>query len=326
MDFIITWVDSEDENWKKTYNEYSSRIDRGDKREARFRDWKNLQFWFRGVEKFAPWVEKIHLITVGHHPQWLNLDHPKLNLVKHEDFIPEQYLPTFNSEAIELNFHRIKELSEQYVYFNDDFFVIDDLKPSIFFKKGKPCDVAVSSALAGDPFDRTLLQNIGVINKNFGKHKAIKEKPWKWFNIKYGTKNLRTLALLPWPRHTGLMNPHLPQPSLKSTLELIWEKEYDIISNCCSNHFRNVDTISPYLQRYWELASNNFYPINIFAVGKYFDLGNDEVLREAEETILKQKKKLIALDDQEVDDFERVKGVINAALEKILPSKSQFEI
>src|SRR5699024_11566777 len=94
-----------------------------DKRNIRFIDWDNLQYWFRGVEKYAPWVNKVHFVTWGHVPNWLKVDHPKINVVKHVDFLKEENLPTFNSRAIEINLHRIEGLAEQFVYFNDDMFL-----------------------------------------------------------------------------------------------------------------------------------------------------------------------------------------------------------
>lgn len=324
MDFVITWVNGDDPQWKALYKNSRKKY-KGDDSEARFRDWENLQYWFRGVEQFAPWVEKIHLVTYGHYPKWLNLDHPKLRLVKHEDYIPQSFLPTFNSEAIEFNFHLIEDLSEEYVYFNDDFFLIDKVEPTHFFKGGKPCDMAITTTLSGYYFDRTLLRNIGVVNDTFRKYDSIKASPFKWFNLKYGLLNLRNLSLLPWPRHTGFMNPHLPQPSLKSTLSRLWEEQAEVLEECCANHFRNVDTVSPYLQRYWELCSNNFHPTNIFSFGQYFDLDKGNNLEKAITTIKDQKKRMIALNDQDVEDFERVREGINAALETILPHKSSFE-
>ena len=69
---------------------------------------------------------------------WLNTENPKLTVVNHKDYIPEEYLPTFSSHPIELNLHRIKGLSEQFVYFNDDTFIINAMQPEDFFKKGLP--------------------------------------------------------------------------------------------------------------------------------------------------------------------------------------------
>ena len=113
-----------------------------DTRNVRYRDWDTLKYWFRGVEKYAPWVNKIHFVTYGHLPKFLNTNNPKLNIVNHKDFIPKEYLPTFSANPIELNLHRIKDLSEQFVFFNDDMFVINKVKSTDFFKNGKPRDMA----------------------------------------------------------------------------------------------------------------------------------------------------------------------------------------
>ena len=108
--------------------------------EVRYRDWDTLKYWFRGVEKFAPWVGNIYFVTDDQKPEWLNVDHPKLKWVKHTDFIPKEYLPTFNSHAIFLNLHRIEGISEKFVLWNDDVFLLKDVSPDDFFVNGKPCD------------------------------------------------------------------------------------------------------------------------------------------------------------------------------------------
>ena len=95
------------------------------------------------LKNFAPWVNHIYFVTWGHIPSWLNTDHPKLTVVKHEDYIPKQYLPTFSSHPIELNMHRIRGLSEQFVYFNDDTFIINKMEPEDFFRNGLPRDYCI---------------------------------------------------------------------------------------------------------------------------------------------------------------------------------------
>ena len=149
IDFVLTWVDGSDPDWLAQRREYQP--GRGtDAGESRYRDWDNLQYWFRGVEKFAPWVNKIYFVTWGHVPKWLNTAHEKIQIVKHEDFMAPAYLPTFNINSIELNLHRIKGLSEHFVFFNDDMFLIDSVKPEDFFKNGLPCDCCIETALVQD--------------------------------------------------------------------------------------------------------------------------------------------------------------------------------
>ena len=141
IDFVILWVDGNDENWLKEKNKYLHL--EGDMQENRFRDCNNLKYLFRGIEKYANYVNKVFFITWGHVPKWLNVKNKKLRIVKHEEFIPNKYLPTFNSNVIEMNLHRIKDLSEQFILFNDDLFILNKLEPSYFFQNGKPKDMYI---------------------------------------------------------------------------------------------------------------------------------------------------------------------------------------
>ena len=96
MDFVIPWVDGSDPAWRAERELWLARerrdpfLAKWNDGEQRYRDNGLLRYWFRGVEKFAPWVNKIFFVTYGHVPDWLNTAHPKLQIVKHEDFIPFQ--------------------------------------------------------------------------------------------------------------------------------------------------------------------------------------------------------------------------------------------
>ena len=120
IDFVVLWVDGNDPDFIREKNKYTSnslQVDNDGDNLHRYRDYGTFNYWFRMVEKHAPWVNNIYLITNGQKPEWLNLNHPKLKWVRHSDFMPEEYLPTFNSAAIELNLHRIEGLSENFVFF-----------------------------------------------------------------------------------------------------------------------------------------------------------------------------------------------------------------
>ena len=109
IDFVVTWVDGNDPAWLEQKNMYDpSALEVGDDSVSRYRDWGLLPYLFRGIEVFAPWVRKVHFVTWGHLPVWLNAEHDKLNIVNHRDFIPEQYLPTFNSNALDWNLFESK--------------------------------------------------------------------------------------------------------------------------------------------------------------------------------------------------------------------------
>lgn len=323
MDFVIIWVDGSDPEWRAEYQKYAL-SDRGDTREVRFRDWNNLKYWFRGVENFAPWVDRIHFVTCGHYPEWINPDAPKLNLVKHSDYIPAQYLPTFNSTTIELNLHRIEGLAEEFVYFNDDFFIIDHRSPEHYFRGGLPCDIAALNMLNPDGIAHNILATLSCINRHFDKRQVMRRDFWKWYNLKYGKYLLRTLLLTPWPRFGGILDPHLPNSFLKSTFEKVWRENEEALDRTCRDRFRGEVNVNQYLMRYWQLMEGNFHAFNTVRDSIYLDVNLDTVAV-AEDVIANRKKSVIILNDGVTEGFDEVSARIIESFEAILPEKSVYE-
>lgn len=102
----------------------------------RFADNNELKYSLRSLEKFAPWVRNIFLVTNGQVPDWLNINHPKIKLVTHDQIFPNKsHLPTFSSPAIEVNLHRIEGLSQRFLYFNDDIFLAKSTLKEDFLTK-----------------------------------------------------------------------------------------------------------------------------------------------------------------------------------------------
>lgn len=325
IDFIITWVDGSDEAWQKEKAKYSGNPHGNGIN--RYRDWDNLKYWFRGVEKFAPWVNKIHFVTWGHIPKWLDTNNPKINIVKHTDFLPKENLPLFNIRAMELHFHKIKGLSEQFVFFNDDFFLTRPVKSTDFFYKGLPRDVFIDNALmtngCNDTYPNSLLNDMTIVNNYFNKKEVLKKNFFKIFNYRNGIKNFRTLLLLPWPYFSELYNPHTADAFLKSSLESVWRLDPDWLNKASKNKFRDYSDLSKYVFRYYQLMSGKFYPRNV-NFSHYFELtnNNDDIIK----AIKKQKYHIICMNDSEPDiNFSKVQKEINEALESILPDKSSFE-
>ena len=328
IDFVILWVDGADINWLNEKKEYDKSIVDASSCAARYRDWNNLQYWFRGVEKFAPWVNSIFFITWGHLPKWLNTAHPKLKIINHRDFIPEKYLPTFNSNAIELNLHRIPELSENFVLFNDDTFLIDTVQTTDFFIDGKPCDEFVMNAITPSYsmpiIGHTIVNNVSIINRYFRKKQVLKNQFAKVYNFKYRAGIFRNVVLGVWPVFTGFYNSHLPLAHLKSTFKTLWEKEPEMLDETSANKFRTYKDLNHWLMRYWNLCSGDFVPRKAH-FGKMFTVSDDNQL--LVEYITKQSSKMICVNDSSQSfDFVKTAEQVNKALDHILPSKSEYEI
>lgn len=327
IDIVIPWVDSTDPVWRKEKARYSGEITgESDARDIRFRDWDNLQYVFRSIEKFAPWINLVHFVTFGHLPDWLNKDCAKLNIVKHEDYIPEKYLPVFSSHVIELNMHRIKGLSEKFIYFNDDIFLLRPVKPADFFCNGLPCDCNIPNLIVPSfsNFTPIVFNSVGYINKHFNKRQTIKHHITNWFNYKYGfTGLIRAFLFLPWKDYTGFYNHHLAVSYLKSVLTEVWEKEPEIMEKTCEHRFRDNSDVNQYIFRFWQLASGRFTPNTLH--GKYFKIGSKN--RKITEYIKERKGRMICINDDDfIGDFDCVKKEINDALDNLLPEKSMFEI
>jgi len=326
IDIVLPWVNPSDPKWQEERNAYSGeKLSTSDSREIRFRDWDNLQYLFRGIEKYAPWVRKIHFITYGHIPKWLNVDHSKINIVNHKDFIPAEYLPTFSSHVIELNMHRIKGLSENFIYFNDDIFIIDKLKENDFFQNGLPCDSLASTLIVpkAGTFSPILFNTVACINRHFDKRTSMKKKKYLWFNPAYKLDYMiRSLLFMPWKEYVGFATHHLAMPYNKSTLKTVWIEENDLLTETCKHKFRDDRDINQYIFRYWQLASGNFYPHKL--------LGNMMTNQKESQLIVdyiyKKKGKLICINDNNPEcKFEEYKKDVNNALNSVFPNRSSFE-
>lgn len=327
IDFVILWVDGSDPAWLADKAKYEINKGNNDNRDFRYRDWDNLQYLFRGIEQFTPWVRKIHFVTWGHLPKWLNTNNSKLHIVKHNEFMDEKYLPSFNSEAIESCIHKIPGLSNNFVYFNDDMFLLKPMKETDFFKNNRPCDTAILNVHCCELNDGGTLcnfLNIGIINKHFKMKSVLKHNWKKWFSLKYGVNLLRTLYLLPCPRFPGILMEHLPQSFNKTTFEEVWKLEQSILDTTCMHKFRSLDDTNQWLFKEWQLVTGNFEPRKCkFGVS----VGGVRDIELGCRIIEKQKYKFIVYNDEDIDyeDFVYARNRINESFNKLLPKKSTFE-
>lgn len=135
MDAVIAYVNSNDPVWQKRYAETVG----GDILLRRFYDWGTLKYVLRGIDRFIPFVNNVFLIVADEYqiPEYIDTD--EVRVICHRDFIPEEYLPCFNCNTIEMYMHRIPGLNEQFIYFNDDMIPMNPMSPEDFFENGMPC-------------------------------------------------------------------------------------------------------------------------------------------------------------------------------------------
>ena len=335
IDFVLLWVDGSDPQWRAEKKRYAA-SELTDANESvdddcRYRDFGLLRYWFRAVEKFAPWVDRIFFVTCGQKPEWLDESHPQLRLVDHRDYIPAEYLPTFNSNTIELNLHRIPDLSERFVLFNDDTFLLRPVSPEFFFRKGLPvipCDLGIPRWLGWSNASRVVVNNAGVLKRSMNVERLVWKNMWKFTNVRSlgftrAAKNFISFAV------NRIMIPgtfgHLPLSHLKSTFDEIWQAQPNIMDMTSRSRFRSEYGVNHWLASCWNMLKGRFVPANEKRRGLTFVLNGAEVDKVCK-TIVRQSCPEICINDAKSnEDMFRLFEDVGKAFGTLLPEKSSFE-
>ena len=149
IDIVVTYLNEKDKKWQEDFKYWKEKeIQEGkakkDNRQAfgkeRTREWDAFKYWFRGVEENCKWVNKVFLIVQNenHIPKWLDRTNPKLRIVYHDEYIPKDLLPTFNAMTIGVYISNIKDLSENYILCDDDYYFLNPIAIDRFFQYGRP--------------------------------------------------------------------------------------------------------------------------------------------------------------------------------------------
>lgn len=323
IDFVVTWVDDTDIEWKKE-KQFYSKEEQDDKPETRFRDTGLFKYWFRTVEKYTPWVNHIYLVTNGQVPNFLDISNPKITLVDHKEIMPSTALPTFNSNAIEFSLNRISGLSDNFVVFNDDVFINRPLKPTDFFSiDGIPKDTAgLNQIMPIENFDHITANNITIINQKF-KKSTVFRKHWSlFFNIKNGPLNIYTALLLFFPRFSRIYDLHTAYSFNKKIFELFIDENKDKVNKTVHSRFRSITDISLWGIRYYQIVTGNIVPRK-YNFSSFYTLDREQQIIN---DLKKGKHGIIDINDSVVEDYQQIIDKINIAFNDKLPHKSSYEL
>lgn len=309
IDIVVTYVDQNDKVWQNEFIKWKKQELNNNQNqetniqafgEERFREWETLKYWFRGVENNCEWVNNVFFIVAypTQIPKWLNIDNPKLKIIYHKDFIPKELLPTFNSNTIELFIPKIKELSDNYIICNDDFYFISPLQNTFFFQNNIPVNSCHKNAflyyncVVDSNYYQTLNNDIEIIKDYSGD-----------VNFRYGLV-------------------HLPVAKNKINELEILEKHYGkIIKSLCTSKFRNESNYT-----------RGIYEDSVKFMGKV--IKNDNMYNNSQYITLKstinfnklKNLDMVCLNDtQQLDNFELTKEKQLNFFESKFPNKSKYE-
>lgn len=300
VDFIVTYVDSNDPSWLKEYNKYSNETQANyNKGKMRFRSWDNLQYQIRGVHYFMPFVRNIFLVVASDSqvPSWVNRD--EIKVVKHSDFMPKETLPTFNSQTIEAYLWNIPGLGDKFIYANDDMFILKKCEYTDFFEGNKP-----------------------VFRLTGGR--CTPKKGTRCYTYDMARVNALNLAIPSYRKKNAngmLCTQHIMYPYYKPDMIKFYNDHKKEIDESVTK-FRHEKNFSPWM-----------YLFNAYHIGHYKNKAISTTycrlqgsISRAQRIITTKACKLVCLNDDSEDTTKRTKNIINSALHSILPRKTKYEL
>ena len=141
VDIVYLWCDGKDPEFLRRKAEFSEEAERAEEKavsQIRFFDNEELKYSLRSLEKYAPWIRHVFIVTDRQKPAWLDTENPRVTIVDHSEIMPKELIPCFNSSVIERYIGFIPGLSEHFLYANDDMFFGQKVSKDFFFRGGKP--------------------------------------------------------------------------------------------------------------------------------------------------------------------------------------------
>lgn len=245
IDVVITWVDGSDAKLAAKRDHYIKEelgfSNHPGAMPTFFASSNEIRYCVLSILKFAPFVRNIYIVTDGQDPN-LNDDIIKyfpnrlssIRIVDHKEIFVgyEQYLPNFNAASINSLIWRIEGLSESFVYFNDDVFLIREVEPEEWFINGRP---VLKGKWRLPPYRKLIGLLVKVlVNKHIKRNKHYQPKfsfyirQWK-------------AAKLVGMKARYFFHCHTPHPHSKKKLETFFTKNLGLLENNISHRFRSHD-------------------------------------------------------------------------------------
>ena len=307
VDVVYTWVDGDDEDWLAARDERIVQTGGTPSERAggaqRYKSRDELRYSMRSLHLFAPWVRRIHLVTAGQVPSWLDTSHPAVRVVDHRDILPESALPTFSSHAIETRLHAVPDVADHFVYVNDDVFLGRPRRPEHFFAPGGQYAAFVADHRA-----------VGLPGTD--------DRPY----LSAAQNNRRVLADAFGVTLTNTMM-HSPHPQRRTTLEEIAARFPSEVARTTEAPFRSetdLSLLSSFAQNYGLVTGQAF---RAGAHHGYVDLGHQQLPVQLRQ-MLKRDRDFFCVADNLVSAFddERADGLLHDFLEQYFPIAAPWEL
>tara|TARA_B100000989_G_scaffold51955_1_gene34627 strand:+ start:235 stop:1185 length:951 start_codon:yes stop_codon:yes gene_type:complete len=246
IDAVITWVDGADPKYQKKLKEHLK--DRNAFKKQ-YLQASEINFCIASIINYAPFIRKVFVVTDGQLPNLDNIKNlvslNKIKIIDHKEIFRDhrEFLPTFNIRSIDALLYRVKGLSEKFIYFNDDMFIVKKTNPEDWFLKEK-------AVLAGE------------WSKTYNKQpiKFISEKIKKLFKLRPSFNAAQSKAAnIAGFENKYFKSNHSGRPQIKSVIENFYDKNPEKIINQIRHKFRDSKQYMPYSLCWHLLIKKNLY-------------------------------------------------------------------
>ena len=231
----------DDLKWRHDYAKANGcfRDDRSALTNVRYRSWGTEHLLIRCIRKHLPWIRNV-IILLARKSQvqpWM-LDEiaatrngmPHIRIVFHNEFMPQDVLPTFNSRAIEMYLHNIPDLADYFLYGNDDMFPIAPMPVEDFYRDGLPCLHYREKPFNPErAFQVACMNGLNFVASHFDKHF---DDHW----LRIG---------------------HNVVPMVKATCELFWQR-WPKQMQASVTRFRLPRNFNQYIYSWWQILSDQY--------------------------------------------------------------------
>lgn len=296
VDVIISYVNCSDRNW---VNSFIQTTHSHNPSAVRYRSWNTLRYLFRGISNYMPFVRDVLLVVASPSqvPSWI--DKNQVRIVYHNEFIPEQFLPTFNSCTIESFFWNIKGLADKIIYFNDDMFPVGMMSESDFFTGNIP--------------------HIKFLNpEEYSPRNVFRNQ------CRSGMDLMTKVLGLPQFEPKRIIRPnHIATALTKDCLNKVAELCEVALPKTITT-LRAPKNVNQYIYAYYHYFTGDY--INDTCAYQYLEI-DDKNIENITATILRDKYQIVCLNDSDrIVDYARLRYLLTSCFEKKFPNKSQYEL
>ena len=233
IDAVITWVDGSEPSYQRKIKEH---LTNNDTIKRQYLQANEINLCVASIVKYAPFIRKIFIVTDKQSPNLDSVKHivskEKIEIVDHEEIFRDnkEFLPTFNIRSIDALLFKIKDLSEKFIYFNDDMFLV---------KKTNPEDWFVG--------DKAVLTGNWVKTYNKKPIKIISQKIKSFFNMRPSFNASQSKAAnIAGFNSKYFKSYHCGRPQIKSVIKDFYNKNPEKLVDQIKYKFRDDRQYMPY--------------------------------------------------------------------------------